>query len=278
MIDPALAPQDPRLLAQLTPSAFYMRQEDNLRLTAFNSAAGVELAVRVRFLTRDGQIIAGSDRLVPTTARAASAAFIPTTEGWILSAEVFAVAGSPRIGQCFAVLDVVRGDATVPLPLACLLQGYVTDTSRLSFPGSPIRSSIEGPGVLRSIVGTDPAAGVEIVEAVPTNARWRVHAIRFALTTSGAAANREVSLVFDDGANIFARVPSRVTQITALTFGYSAFFDAALEAVAQDTERTIRLPRIDLQGGMRFRTITTALDVGDNYTAPQYLVEEWIED
>jgi hypothetical protein len=142
MADPAL---ERRLYAQLTPSAFYMRAEDNLRLTAFNSAAGVELAVRLRMLTCDGEIIAGSDRLVPLTTRAASSQWIATCEGWILSAEVVATAGAPRIGQCFVTLDVVRGDATVPLTLACLLQGYVTDTSRLSYPGSPIRTSIDGP-------------------------------------------------------------------------------------------------------------------------------------
>jgi hypothetical protein len=267
-----------RLLAQLTPSAFYMRQEDNLRLTAFNSAAGVELAVRGRFLTPEGDIVAGSDRLVPTTARAASTVFIPTTEGWLIGAEVLAVAGTPRVGQCFVVLDVVRGDATVPLPLACLMQGYVTDTSRLSFPGSPIRSSIEGPGVLRSITGTNPAANAEISETVPTNARWRVHAIRFTLVTDANAANREVALTLDDGATVFARVPSRLAHIAATTIAYTAYFDSALEAVAQDTERTIRLPRLDLQGGHRFNTVTTNRQVGDDFSAPQYLVEEWIED
>jgi hypothetical protein len=88
-----------------------------------------------------------------------------------------------------------------------LLQGYVTDTSRLSFPGSPIRSSIEGPGVLRSITGTNPAANAEISETVPTNARWRVHAIRFTLVTDANVANREVALTLDDGAAVFARSP-----------------------------------------------------------------------
>jgi hypothetical protein len=275
LTDPAL---ERRLLAQLTPSAFYMRQEDNLRLTAFNSAASVELAVRTRFLTPEGEIVAGSDRLVPTTARAASSQFVPTTEGWLIGVEVIAVAGTPRVGQCFVVLDVVRGDATVPLPLACLLQGYVTDTSRLSFPGSPIRSSIEGPGVLRSITGTNPAANAEISEAVPTNARWRVHAVRFTLVTDANVANREVALTLDDGAAVFARSPSRFSQAAGLTVAYSIFFDSALEAIATDTERTIRLPRLDLQGGHRFNTVTTNRQVGDDFSAPQYLVEEWIED
>src|SRR5216117_143181 len=116
-----------RLLGQLAPHGFYLRREDNLRLTAFNSAAGVTLSIRSRTLTLAGEIIASADQLVPTTARAASTLWIPAGDGWLLDAQVIATAGTPRIGQCFAVLDVVRGDATVPLPLACLAQGYVTD-------------------------------------------------------------------------------------------------------------------------------------------------------
>lgn len=260
------------------PAPFYCTGEESLRVTSFGSLAGVVLAVRNRFLRVDGVPVPSGDRHVPNSDRSIATTEHPLAEGWLLGCELHASTGSPRRGQVFVVVDVIRGGGTAATVLQTLVQGYVTDTSRLTWPGSPIQSSIDGPGVLRSITGTDPAAGAEISETVPTNARWQIHAIRFSLVASAAVANREVALVYDDGANVFARIPSRVTQTAAQTIAYSSFRDAALEAVAQDTERWIRLPWLSLQGGHRFRTITTALDVGDNYGAPQYLVEEWIED
>lgn len=261
-----------------TPSAFYCTGEEFLRVSSFGSVAAVELAIRSRFLRRDGTLAPTADRHVPTSNRTVATTDHPLSEGWLLGCALFASSGAPRIGQVFVVVDLMRGSGSGATLIQTLAQGYITDTQRLSWPSSPIRSSIDGPGVLRSITGTDPAANVEISETVPTNARWRVHAIRFTLVTDANAANREVSLTLDDGTLVYCRVPSRATQAASLTFAYSAFFDSALEAVAQDTERTIRLPRLDMQGGHRFATVTTNRQVTDNYSAPQYLVEEWIED
>ena len=138
--------------------------------------------------------------------------------------------------------------------------------------------SIDGPGVLRSITGTNPAADVEISETVPTNARWRVLAIQFSLVTDANAANREVALTLDDGTTVFARVPSGFTHVASTTIVYSSFHHAPRFTVAQDTTKNFPLPRVDLQGSFRLATVTTARQATDNYGAPQLLVEEWIED
>lgn len=269
---------EPPGLQIASPSAFYCTGEEFLRVTSFGSLASIELAIRSRFLLRDGGIVASADRHIPTSNRTAASTEIQLAAGWLLGAEVHATSGSPRRGQLFVIVDVIRGSGAGATVVQTLLQGYATDTSRLAWPGSPILSSIDGSGVLRSVAGTDPAANTEISETVPTNARWRLHAARFPLVTDANAANREVSVTFDDGVNVLCRVPSRVTHVASTTITYSLFRDSALETVAQDTERTIRLPWLDLQGGMRWNTVTTNRQVGDDYSAPRYLVEEWIED
>jgi hypothetical protein len=256
----------------------YCTGDEFLRMTSFGSVASVALALRTRFLRTDGYPVASSERHVPASDRTSVTTDFHLVDGWLLGCEVHAVAGTPRRGQVFVVVDLVRGSSATPDVLQTLLQGYVTDTSRLAWPGSPIRSSIEGPGVLRSIAGANPAAGANIVETVPTNARWRLHAIQFSLVTAIAAANREVALTFDDGATVFARVPSGFTHVASTTIVYSAFHHAPRNTAAQDTTKNFPLPRIDLQGGFRFNTVTTNLQAADDYGAPQYLVEEWIED
>lgn len=267
-----------RVLAQTAPGAFYMRGEDNFRLTTFGSLAGVVLEIRSRILLPDGTIMVSADRHVPSSTRVAVATWLPTPEGWVLGAELLATVGAPRVGQVFAVLDVVRGDATVPLPVHTLLQGYVTDTSRLAYPGSPLRTSIEGPGVIRSIAGTDPPAGVEVFETVPTNARWRLLSFDVALVTSAAVANREVTLTIDDGAAIVAEVCSAVAQAATLTRRYSFTRNVQRGTPASGTVVNAPAPDIVLMGGFHVRTATTLIDGGDNFGVPQLLVEEWIED
>lgn len=264
--------------AKLSTSAFFFDGQDRLRIRSFGSVTSCVLAVEGRFLGADGRLQGFARVHTPTTDRTLATTSEDFGEGFLLNVQVRATTSAPRVGQVFVILDVVRGLGATIQPIASLWSGYVTDTTPLGWPGVLPARSVDGPGVLRLIAGTDPAAGVEIIETVPTNARWRVLGVRFALTTDATVANREVSLTLDDGATAFNRIASRVTQAASLTIIYSASLQAALEAVAQDTERLIRLPPVLMSGGFRFRTQTTAIVAGDNYTAPQYLVEEWIED
>jgi hypothetical protein len=261
-----------------TPSPFYCTGEEFLRVSSFGSVVSVELTLRTRFLDALARLVPSADRHVPNSNRTIATTDHPLGDGWLMGAEIHASVGSPRVGQVFVVVDLMRGSGAAAVVLQTLIQGYVTDTSRLGWPGSLIWRSTDGRGVLRAITGTDPAAGVEIIETVPTNARWLFHAITFTLVTSATVANREVNIAFDDGANVFARSFSGTNQAATNTVIYSGFHTTQRGAAASTGIVAIPLPRIPLQGGFRVRTITTAIDAGDNYGAPQYLVEEWIED
>ena len=275
---PALEHVEPTRPSLFGAPALYLTGEESLRVTSFGSVAGVELAVRSRYLDVEGQLIPSSDRHVPHSDRSVASTIHPLGRGWLVGVQVYATVGPPRIGQVFVVVELVRGDGAAATPLQPLFSGYVTATQRLGWPGSPLHSSTEGRGVLRSITGTNPAAGVEVSETVPTDARWHVLAFAVTLVTSAAAANRELSLTFDDGATVFARVPSGYTHIASLTRLYSAYIGAVRNAAAQDTTQTFPLPDLHLQGGYRIATATTNKQAGDDYGAPQLLVEEWIED
>lgn len=263
---------------QPPPFARYFTAEDNLRIASMSRVLSVEVTVRLRWLLPDGTVQASVERHLPASNRVYSTQDIPTPEGWLIGAEIHASLFAPRIGECWVVLDVVRGSGAQALVLDTVLQGYVTDTSRLAFPGSPLRSSIDGPGALRSITGTDPAAATEISETVPTNARWRLLAFDVALVTDATVANREVVLTIDDGATVLIEVPSAVAHAASLTRRYSFARGVQRATPAASTVISAPAPDVALQGGYRVRTVTTGLQAGDNYGAPQLLVEEWIED
>jgi len=261
----------------VTAHAFYFTGEDHLRLSSFNSAAGVTIGVRGRVLRPDGSLEVFTGSHVPNTDRTIATQSFARAEGWLLDAEIFVTAGSPRRGQCFVVLEVVRGFTGAVFPLAALIQGYVTDTQRRGWPGSPLENSIDGAGAVRTIEGTDPGAGAEISESVPAGARWRLLALVANLVTAVAAANREVELVFDDGtASIFMRAQSGLTQTASLTRQYSWYFGAARAAIATVPTVTVPIPDITLIAGQRIRTVTENLQAADDWGVPRYIVEEWI--
>jgi hypothetical protein len=253
-------------------------RDEALRLTTFNSQAGVALAIDGRFRGQDGQPRAINERAVPNTDRTIATQLIGLSDVELLNLQVRATGGAPRIGQCFAVLEIVRGRTGDVQPVATLAQGYVTDTQRLAWPGSAVRSSVDGSGVLRSITGTDPAAGAEWSETVPTNARWRFVAVRVALVTDATVANRVPQVIVDDGTNTLYLIPSHANQTASLTWTYHGFY-AGAAGFASGNYIALPFPGdLFLQGGWRIRSSTGSLQAGDNWGAPQLLVEEWIED
>ena len=160
-----LARQAAAAQAKLSTSSFFFEGSDALRLRTFGSVSGAVLALEGRFLTVDGDVMPFSERHVPTSDRTVNTTLHNLGMGFLLNASIRANAGTPRIGQVFCVLEVVRGLTGAVQPLAVLIEGYVTDTQRLGWPGAVLRDSIDGRGVIRSITGTDPAAGAEIFAA-----------------------------------------------------------------------------------------------------------------
>jgi len=261
----------------LVGPGFFFDNDDSLQLTAWNALANVVLTLTGRFVRVDGTVEPFVERHVPNTNRTASTAIFPRGQGWLTDLSIIASGATPLRGQTFARVDVVRGQTSPSIVLSTIAQGYVTATKRLAYPGSVIEDSLSGAGALRSILGTDPGAGVEIAETVPTGARWRFVSLRAALVTSAVAANRNVGLFFDDGSAIFAGAAVNFNHAASLTFTYH-FGQVGQTFVQTSSQAMVSTPgNIILPAGFRFRTITSAIDVGDNWGAPQYGVEEFLE-
>lgn len=276
---PVLGSLGPELLPYLKGGpGLYVTGEERLRLRSFNSAAAVRLNLEARVLRLDGSISPLTDPHIPNTDRTEATTQHAIGEGWLQHVNVRAVAGTPRRGQCFIVVDIVRGQTNAVAPLGIVLQGYAKDTTGLAWPGSPLIDSPDGPGVILSLAGADPAAGAEMSETVPTNARWRLLGVDIPLVTDATVANREVVLTIDDGANIVAEIASGTSHVASTTRRYS--FARNVQRGAGATALTVNAPIPDaiLMGGYRVRTVTTNLQAADNFGAPRLWVEEWIED
>lgn len=267
-------------LAGAAPAAgsIYLNADLNLRLTVFNSATGVTLTVTTLLWDPEHGLQKSVETIAPTTARLINTRTILMGNGWLLGVQVVASAGTPKRGQCFARVEVILGNTSTAQSLVTVLQGYVMDTSGLAYPGSPLEASTSGRGFVYGFNGTDPAAGSEISEQVPTNARWRLISMAYVLVASAAVANRIPILSINGGSGPVYQVASGVAVTASQTAQYRAA--AGVPFLTIDTLRyTLPLP-VDLllSQDCIIGTITTAIDAGDNYGVPRLLVEEWIED
>ncbi len=259
------------------PVALYVRLDDALTIQVNNSAAGITVMITLRMLLVTGELKVMAYPLIPTSNRAAFLATFQLAEGFVLSASANIFTGIVRRGQCYVQVSISRNIAGTVIGIMHLLQGYLTSIAGVPWPLPAREDSVAGPGMLRSITGTAPAAGAEINETVPTGARWRLRSARFSLTTSAAVATRITTLILDDGVNTLVNTGTSTSQLASTTAAYSAAHFGA-GAPAQGGDATVNLPPdIMLLAGFRFRTSTNNLQVGDTYTAPQYEVEEWME-
>ncbi len=137
---------------------------------------------------------------------------------------------------------------------------------------------IEGPGLLRSLTVANPAAGVDWTQAAPTNGRWFLRGGTATLLTSAAIANRQVALVIDDGASTLFTIEAAAVQAAGATVVYDLIPGDTLTALTA-THQPVIIPRdLRLLAGWRVRTSTGLLQAGDQWSAIQLMLEEWIED
>lgn len=281
-MDPTLQlhelPLEERLrLALKASTPWFLSGSDALQVSSWNSLTGVTLTIAGRFRTLDGQDSPFSFASVPATDRTIVSTLRALGDGWLLNVTVFVSAAAPITGQTFVRLQIVRGLASSGIVLGTLAAGYVTAVQPLAWPGSGVKSSLEGQGALRSITGTNPAAGVESTETVPAGARWRLLLYINDFVTDATVSNRLPRLVLDDGASPEWIADAAEVQALSVTRNHHAGAGST-RLVVVGSQGVWHLP-VDLRllAAHRIRTLTTNLQAGDNWGAPQLLVEEWLE-
>lgn len=112
-----------------------------------------------------------------------------------------------------------------------------------------------------------PAAGTEVSITVPGDSRWTVQLVSLRLVTSAVVANRAIVFRFDDPANRLASVGVVQNQIASQTIDYTVFGgpNGRVSDIANGYQFVSFVLPI-LQPGWRFRTVTSGLDVGDQFS------------
>jgi hypothetical protein len=197
-------------------------------------------------------------------------------------------------GAAFAALNIDITTITMP-STSCELDFYLqtsydggtkwTDVENFHFgyndDGATARrlgvidGAMEGPGTMKSITGTDPAAGNEIVETVPAGAVWKLQSFRAQLVAASTAANRYPGLRITDGTNQVRNYSNAVAQTASQSITHE-FKNVDVEHGSRNGNGNhITDFPIKMLSGYKALTSTQNLQAEDNWGAPQFTVEEW---
>lgn len=264
----------------LSSQAIYLTGEEWLRVTAFNTQAGVTLRIAGRVLPFGAvHPVPFLDTLTPTSDGLATAKLVALPDGWLFSVMVSVTAGAPSVGQTYVVVELVRGGSANAEAVMVLAADYVTAQVRAAYPGTGVKSTSSyaaGVPVARIITGATPAAGAEVSETVPTGKTWQLVSFHVRLVTSATVATRVPYVVIDDGTTPVFQVPCPATVVANTTVD---LFWSAIGAQVADAA-------VVAHGGMlpvetiitathRLRTSTGSIQVGDQYSLVRYLVREF---
>jgi hypothetical protein len=257
------------------PSNLYLNADDKLIIRA-TCRAVVTFTIQARILGPNGEINT-NQWTVTTAAGATLLQSFPLKEGFLLSLVAQGPSSITPHGNCWVELGITRlleQSGTIFWQL--IAAGYVSTFGKVCWPGGTIAQPGDGQGNFRIITGTDPAAGAEINESVPNNARWLLHAIQFSLVTDATVATRGVQILIDDGITELLRLLQSTNQTASNNVFYQAWQMGQIVSSAGFNIQFAAPFPLPLPPQARFRTVTSALQAGDNFGAPRYLVEEWI--
>lgn len=121
----------------------------------------------------------------------------------------------------------------------------------------------------KRVIGPDPAAGTEVLLTCPAAEVWEILSMTLRLTASIVAGNRSVEIVADDGNEEIWRwyIGRDVAASADVRFtGIPGIFPAA--GGAGPEQQGTWMPSMVMFPGWRLRTVTQALDVGDEWHPP----------
>jgi hypothetical protein len=264
------------------PAGHYIDRDDNLSISWWSSINPTAFEVRGRILVTGGKVreVRSTITSPAGNARQLVQQFQGLTPGFLLDLACFPAAGVITTrGQVFVSVGLARGPAGAPFGTRVLVQGYLENFIALQWPGTPILGFLDGVGNIRYIHGATPAAGTDSVETVPTGARWSVQFYDIGFSCSGAALNRNVSLQARvGGVNVGDAIT--LVQQTAGQVGFRYTWQPAgplLAIQAVSVNPNVIYPKYQLSAGHQLVTHVYMMDAADQLTAPDYVVEEWLQ-
>lgn len=174
-------------------------------------------------------------------------------------------------GECFVRATLLLNKTSVYQ----LISGYVYGFHGLTYPTTNQEESLLESGKLTTIVSADPAAGAEITITVPAGEEWKLIGAKMTLVNDANVANRYVAL-FATIDSVQMPITLHTTPLTAgLTYPLSFRSGIGAGPLSNNTYFIAPLSEnIILPAGSVLATITSSIQVGDNFGPMTVLIEK----
>ena len=262
------------------PAPLLLQLEDQLliKVTAPTIPLPILLNIEMRILRPDSTIV---PMRIPVKVAATTFLFDTLlTEGFLLSITASMAAGQAAArGQVFVQAFIARNIATDIEIGWCLFSDYVSTNYHPSWPGTILKSPLEGPGNIYAFPVIAPGAGNDFNQAVPALTRWRIISIFATFTAAVAVANRFPNFSLA----LLAGVLYRGQAIAAITASTNAIiqgvpgFTYLPAAEAQLVQYIPIPPNTILTAGSFVSSFTPNMQGADTWTQITLNVEEWVD-
>lgn len=260
------------------PADLYVSPMDSIRVELFTQNAGIPALVKMRYVRPDGEIQYEEESLVTVALPASTLQDYPIGEAFLLSVAVISGQSSTQRGRIYANVSYIRAfGGPSAAYMHTLVQGYVTQLQRVSWPIIQADYPLNGPGlpVYNSLAA--PGAGNNAVYTVPTNIRVRLMSMYWTVTTSATVGNRYMSVIARAGGAPIAYSGSPVAQTASGTLNYTC--GASLPS-AQAAQGIVYLPwpvNLLLSAGDTIEVDFQGVQTGDTITVVNLALEEWVD-
>jgi hypothetical protein len=260
------------------PSALYVTQDDFLRVSIFTTASTTSLVLGLRIMGADGQVRREEESLDGVSLSTLTTKTFGLREGFLLGVAVSNLGGGLADGVCFVSVGLQFGSGS-RAPYQILAQDYVTNLFSVEWPAAAVRhgsSAALGTGSALSQQVSNPAAGAEWTFTVPAATTYTLKSVFYQLVTSSAAATRISLLKITDGTNTLFQGDVSVSQTASLTKKYAGGSGITDPLGASSNFPVVALPVDMVLGpGWKVGTATTAIDLGDQYSAISLGLIQW---
>lgn len=263
------------------PSPLYIGPGEALFVSALNiSAAAQTITINYRLMLPNGIIVPGSEQFIAAANRVQTAKTFVLQEGFLLSLEL--LNGTSQRGNVFVGAFINKGAAFNVQAIYLLCQGYTTSQAPVGWPVIRPDYPQNKPGLITFNTVANPAAGADWTYTVgaggAVGSRQRIIAITAKLVTSAAVATRQVVLAVKSGATLLWEIAAGATQLASLTQTYNFGPGAPTQTTVIATTLSTGLPvDFSLGNGFTISSVTTAIDVADQWSAIAVTVEDNIE-
>jgi hypothetical protein len=260
---------------------YYLTGDESLRLEIINLFAlsltpVVDVGARL-WREDDRAVIVERESLAATLGTLARADY-PLPAGALLNLRLSTATPGVVYGTVFVRAQLIRGSGASANVIGTLTQGYISTQTDRAWPGSPLESMHDAPGVI-GFASMALLVGPSLSLTVPTGFRWRLLMGHFDYVAVAAGLNREFFVIVLDpfgqrlwvGANNVTCAPGAAA---AMSFGPAV----APSTIVSFGQSHLPLPaEVDMSEGMTLQITVGNVNINDLFVGARVLLRQWMD-